>query len=69
MASMWEFASIRGLIFLHAAQSIDPEELQVLDTFLGSQLVLRASNYHGHTEGSLKRTPSVCPGHTQQSDI
>jgi hypothetical protein len=34
MASVWQFASTSGLIFLADAQSDDPEELQVLDTFL-----------------------------------
>ena len=34
MAAVWQFASIRGLIFLDDAQSGSPEELQVLDTFL-----------------------------------
>jgi len=34
MASVWRFASTRGLIFLADAQMADPEELQVLDIFL-----------------------------------
>jgi len=37
MASVWEFASTRGFIFLADAQSADPEELQVLDTFLPAE--------------------------------
>ena len=46
MASVWQFASTRGLIFLADAQRDDPEELQVLDIFLVSQLVVKAS-LHG----------------------
>jgi aminoglycoside phosphotransferase family enzyme len=42
MVSVWQFASTRGLILLADAQSADPEELQVLDTFLAVQLVVRA---------------------------
>jgi len=34
MAFVWKVASTRSLIFLADAQSADPEELQVLDTFL-----------------------------------
>ena len=69
MASVWQFASTRGLIFLADAQSVDPEELQVLDIFLVSQLVVKPSvfNAPGHTEDSLQMTPSPYLGHTQQS--
>ena len=52
------------------AQSADPEELQVLDTFLPTQLVVRASSPNlapRHTEGSLKVTLSLRLHHTQQS--
>ena len=68
---MWLFESTRGSIFLHASQSVDPEELQVLDTFLGHQFVLSVSNVDDprHTEGSLQGTPSVYSDQTQQSDI
>jgi hypothetical protein len=38
MASIWKFASTRGLIFLADAQSADPEELEVLDTFLPKEI-------------------------------
>jgi len=72
MASLWQFASIRGLIFLADAQSADPEELQVLDTFLPTKLVVRASSLliaPWHTEGSLKMTPSPCLRQTQQPNI
>jgi len=72
MASVWKFASTRGLIFLADAQSADPVELQVLDTFLQTKLVVRASNpiiAPLHTEGSLKMTPSPCLRHAQQSNI
>jgi len=34
MASVWQFASTRDLIFLADAQIVDPEELQVLDISL-----------------------------------
>ena len=70
MASVWQFESTRGLMFLADAQSADPEELQVLDIFLGTQLVVRAfiPNALRHTEGSLQMTPSPCRGHTQQSN-
>jgi len=34
MASVWQFASTRGLISLVNDQSVDPEELQVLDISL-----------------------------------
>jgi len=34
MAPVWQFASIRGLIFLADAQVADPEELQVLEISL-----------------------------------
>jgi len=34
MASVWQFTSTSGLIFLAEAQIVDPEELQVLDIFL-----------------------------------
>jgi len=40
MASVWKFASTRGLIFFADAQSADPEELQVLDTSLPTKLVI-----------------------------
>ena len=71
MASVWQFASTRGLIFLVDAQSVDPEELQVLDIFLPSQLVVKASVFNGprHTEDSLQVTPSLYLGHIQQSSI
>jgi hypothetical protein len=72
MASVWQFASTRGLIFLADAQSADPEELQVLDTFLPMKLVVRASSpiiTSRHTEGGLKMTPSSSQRHTQQSSI
>ena len=69
MVSVWQFASTRGLIFLADAQSADPEELQVLDIFLPSQLVVKASGFDAptHTEDSLQMTPSPSLGHTQQS--
>ena len=69
MASVWQFASTRGLIFLADAQSVDPEELQVLDISLTSQLVVKASIFstYRYTEDSLKITPSLCLGHSQQS--
>ena len=69
MASVWQFASTRGLIFLADAQSADPEELQVLDIFLVSQLVVKASVFNAprHTEDSLQMTPSSYLCHTQQS--
>ena len=59
MASVWQFASTTGLIFLLAVQSNDPEELQVLDTFLATQLVSGVSNVDDlrHTGGSLQVTP------------
>ena len=68
---MWRLASSRGPIAELALQSVDPEELQVLDTFLGHQSVLRVSNVddHRHTEGSLQGTPSAYSDQTQQSDI
>ena len=71
MASVWQSASTRGLIFLADAQSADPDELQVLETSLATQLVVKASipNTPRHTEGSLQMIPSPYPGHTQQSDI
>jgi hypothetical protein len=73
MASVWKFASTRGLIFLADAQSADPEELQVLDTlFLPTKLVVSFSSpiiTTRHTEGSLKMTPSPPLRHTQQSNI
>jgi hypothetical protein len=34
MASVWQFASTRGFMFLVNAQRADPAELQVLDTLL-----------------------------------
>ena len=43
MASVWQFASTRGLIFSADAQRADPEELQVLDISLEIPLVVRAS--------------------------
>ena len=60
MASVWQFASTRGLIFLADAQSADPDELQVLDISLRTQLVVKASipNTLRHTEDSLQMTPS-----------
>ena len=69
MASVRQFASTRGLIFLADAQSDDPEALQVLDIFLESQLVVKASNFNAprHTEDSLQMTPSPYLGHTLQS--
>jgi len=54
------------------AQSVDPEELQVLDIFLAMELVARASDPNitpRHTEGSLQMTPSPCPSHAQQSNM
>ena len=68
---MWQFASTRGLIFLLDAQSVDPDELQVLDTFLGRQSILRVPNVDDprHTEGSLQGTPSAYPDQTQLSGI
>jgi hypothetical protein len=71
MASVWQFASTRGLIFLADAQSADPKELQVLDIFLAMKLVVRASspNAPRHTEGSLQMTPSPCLRHARQSNI
>jgi len=59
MASVWQFASTTGLIFLLDVQSDDPEELQVLDTFLATQLVTGVSNLHDlrHTGDSLQVTP------------
>ena len=42
MASVWQFASTRGLMFFADAQSADPEELQVLDMFLPIKFVVRA---------------------------
>ena len=69
MASVWQFASTRGLIFLADAQSVDPEELQVLDIFLKLQLVVNASVFSAprHTEDSLQMTPSPSLGHIQHS--
>ena len=51
------------------AQSADPEELQVLDIFLESQLVVKASIFSAnrYTEDSLQMTPSPYLCHTQQS--
>ncbi len=71
MASVWQFESTRGLIFLADAQSADPYVLQVLDISLEMQLVVRDSihNTRRHTEGSLQMIPLPYPGHTQQSDI
>ena len=59
MASVWQFASTTGWIFLLGVQSADPEELQVLDTSLATQLVTRVSNGDDlrHTGGSLPVTP------------
>ena len=60
MASVWQFASTRGLILLADAQSADPEELQVLEISLQIKLVVRVSGHivsPEHTEGSLKMTP------------
>ena len=71
MASLWEFASTSGLIFLADVQSADPEELQVLDTSLPTKLVVMASSPNlapRHTEGSLKMTPSLRLLYTQRSD-
>ena len=59
-------------MFLADAQSADPEELQVLDTFLPAKLVVRASSPNlapSHTEDSLKVTLSLRLHHTQQSSI
>ena len=69
MDSVWQFASTRGLIFLADAQSVDPEELQVLDIFLASQLVVKASVFSAnrYTEDSLRMTPSLYLCHTRQS--
>ena len=69
MASVWQFASTRGLIFLADAQSVDPDELQALDISLASQLVVKAPVFSapGHTEDSLQMTPSPYLGYTQQS--
>ena len=66
MASVWQFASTRGLIFLADAQSADPEELQVLDIFLVSQLVIKAFVFGAqkYTEDSLQMTPSPYLCHT-----
>ena len=71
MASVWQFASTSGLIFLADAQSADPEELQVLDIFLPIKLVVRVSGpiiAPRHTEGSLKAIPLPCLRHAQQPD-
>ena len=71
MASLWVFASTRGLIFLADAHSADPEELQVLDTSLPTKLVVRASSpgfAPRHTEGCLKMTPSPRLLYTQHSN-
>ena len=60
MASVWQLASTRGLIFLADAQSADPEELQVLDIFLPIKLVVKVSGPNidpRYTVGSLKMTP------------
>jgi len=57
---------------LDDAQIADPEELQVLDTFLPIKLVVRASGPNlvsKNTEGSLQMTPSPCLRHAQQSNI
>jgi hypothetical protein len=53
------------------AQSADPEELQIFDTSLAMQLVVRAfgPNAPRQTEGSLRMSPSQHLGHTQQSYI
>ena len=69
MASVWQFASTRGLIFLADAQSADPEELQVLDIFLPSQLVVKGFVFGAqkNTEDSLQMTPLPWLRHTQQS--
>jgi len=45
MASVWQFASTRGLISLADAQSDDPEELQVLDIFLPMKLFVGDSRF------------------------
>jgi hypothetical protein len=37
MASVWQFASTRDLIFLADAQIDDPEALQVIDIFLAME--------------------------------
>ena len=51
------------------AQSVDPDELQVLDIFLASQLVVKASVFSAprHTEDSSQMTPTPYLSHTQQS--
>jgi len=73
MASVWKFASTRGLIFLADAQSADPKELHVLDPSLPkNESIVRACSpiiAPRHTEGSLKMTPLLCLRHTQQCDI
>ena len=72
LASVWQFASTRGLIFLADAQSAVPEELQVLEIFLPTKLVARASSpiiTPRYTGDSLKMTPSPCSRYAQQSNI
>ena len=54
------------------AHIADPEELQVLDTFLSITVVVRVSgpdSCFSNTEGSLQMTPSPCLCHTQRSNI
>jgi len=54
------------------AHIADPEELQVLDTFLPFKLVVRVSGLNlvsQNTEGSLQMTPSPCLRHALQSNI
>jgi len=52
------------------AQSVDPEELQVLDIFLPMMWVVRApgANTLRHTGGSWQMTPSPYLRHAQQSN-
>ena len=71
MASIWQFASTRGLISLADAQSADPEELQVFDIFLAMKSFVRAPGRNAPrlTESSLQMTPSQCLYHAQQSNI
>ena len=53
------------------AQIADPEELQVLDIFLGIKSVVRSSvpMLPRHTEGNWQNAPSPFLGHAQQYSI
>ena len=59
-------------MFFADAQSLDPEELQVLDIFLPMKFVVRTLGPNiifRHTEDSLHMIPSPYLHHKQQSNI